>query len=56
MKAWLATQRFVDDAGLRAGVTNWLKSQAAEFYDEDISKIVNRYDKCLNLYDDYVEK
>lgn len=56
MKSWLATQRFDDDAELREGVTNWLRSQAAEFYDNGISKLVYRYDKCLNLYGDYVEK
>jgi [histone H3]-lysine36 N-dimethyltransferase SETMAR len=56
MKNWLATQRFDDDAELRAGVTDWLTSQAAEFYDDGISKLVYRYDKCLNLFGDYVEK
>lgn len=56
MKTWLARQRFDDDAELREGVTTWLKSQAAEFYDTGISKLVHRYDKCLNLYGDYVEK
>lgn len=34
---------------LRKGMTNWLKSQVAEFYDGQISKFVC-YDKCLNLY------
>lgn len=56
MKTWLATQRFDDDEELRAGVTEWLRSPAAEFYDEGISKLVHRYDKCLNLFGDYVEK
>jgi histone-lysine N-methyltransferase SETMAR len=56
MKTWLATQRFDDDAELQEGVTNWLKLQAADFYDAGISKLVHRYDKCLNLFGDYVEK
>lgn len=56
MKNWLATQRFDDDDELRACVTEWLRSQAADFYDEGISKLVHRYDKCLNLFGDYVEK
>jgi len=30
--------------------------QAAEFYDGGISKLAQRYDKCLNLFGDYVEK
>ena len=56
MKTWLATQRFDDDAELQAGVNEWLKSQAATFYDDGINKLVHRYDKCLNLNGDYVEK
>uniref|UniRef100_A0A8C5RFZ3 Transposase n=1 Tax=Laticauda laticaudata TaxID=8630 RepID=A0A8C5RFZ3_LATLA len=56
MKTWLGTQHFDDDAELRAGLTDWLKSQTAEFYDNGITKLVNRYDKCLNLFSKYVEK
>ena len=56
MKTWLTTQRFDDDAELQAGVNEWLKSQAAKFYDDGINKLVHRYDKCLNLNGDYVEK
>jgi histone-lysine N-methyltransferase SETMAR len=56
MKTWLATQRFDDDAELQAGVNEWLKPQAAKFYDDGINKLVHRYDKCLNLNGDYVEK
>lgn len=56
MKTWLATQRFDTDAELHAGVNQWLKSQAADFYRDGIEKLVPRYDKCLNLNGDYVEK
>jgi len=56
MKAWLATQRFDDDAELQAGMNEWLKSQAAKLYDDGINKLVHCYDKCLNLNGDYVEK
>ncbi|GBL84588.1 hypothetical protein AVEN_191058-1 [Araneus ventricosus] len=56
MKTWLTTQRFDDDEELHAGVSAWLKSQAAAFYDDGITKLVYRYDKCLNLYGDYIEK
>jgi len=55
MKTWLATQRFDDDAELQAGVNEWLKFQAATFYD-GINKLVHRYDKCLNLNGDCIEK
>ena len=37
-------------------VENWLKTQAACFYDEGIGKLVPRYEKCLHWSVDYVEK
>jgi hypothetical protein len=33
-----------------------VKVLAADFFDEEIQKLVPRYDRCLNLCDDYVEK
>ncbi|KAJ4435147.1 hypothetical protein ANN_23723 [Periplaneta americana] len=48
MKTWLSTKRFDDDEELKTSVVSWLQSQAAEFYDCGISKLVKRYDKCLN--------
>lgn len=56
MKRWLASQRFANDEELQNAVNGWLHSQAADFYAEGISKTVPRYDKCLNLFGDYVEK
>ena len=35
---------------------DWLNSQAGFWYEEGISKLVSRYDKCLNVQGDYVEK
>ena len=34
----------------------WLSHQAANFYDEGIKNLVVRYDKCLNIGGNYVEK
>ena len=33
-----------------------VNSQAAVWYEEGISKLVSRYNKCLNVQGDYVEK
>ena len=33
-----------------------MNSQAAVWYEEGISKLVSRYDKCLSVQGDYVEK
>ena len=44
------------DEDLQHAVVDWLNSQAAVWYEEGISKLVSRYDKCLNVQGDYVEK
>ena len=41
---------------LQHTVMDWLNNQAAVWYEEGISKLVSRYDKCLNVQGDYVEK
>jgi hypothetical protein len=33
-----------------------MHSQAAVWYEEEINILVSRYDKCLNVQGDYVEK
>jgi len=38
------------------GVNNWLHNLAATFFEEGLQKLVSRYDKCLNVDDNYVEK
>ena len=38
------------------GTADWLNSHAAAWYEEGINKLVSRYDKCLNVQGDYVEK
>ena len=56
MKVWLATQRFHSNEELMDGVNNWLHTLAAPFFDEGLQKLVSRYDKCLNVDGNYVEK
>ena len=41
---------------MKEKVQGWLSSQAADIYDLGIQKLVERYDKCLNKYENYVEK
>jgi hypothetical protein len=36
-------------------VCEWLNCLAANFYDEEIVKLVQRLDKCLNRNRDYVQ-
>lgn len=56
MKHWLGGRHFGTDDELQTSVENWLKAQAAAFYEEGIGKLVSRYDKRLNRSSDYVEK
>lgn len=47
---------FDTDEDLQTGINHCLMSLAVDFYKETVSKIyVSRFDKCLNLNDDYIE-
>lgn len=57
LKKFLSSgERFGNDEELKTSVTRWFHSQAAEFYDRGIQKLIPRYDKCLNSDGGYVEK
>jgi len=56
MKVWLVTQRFHTNEELMDGVNIWLHNLAAPFFEEGVKKLVSRYDKCLNVDGNYVEK
>ena len=56
MKVWLATRPFHTNEELMDVVNNWLHNLAAPFFDEELQKLVSRYDKCLNVDGSYVEK
>ena len=49
-------QRFQNDREAEMSVTQWFQSQAVDFYDTGIQKLVPRYDKCLNSRGEYAEK
>jgi histone-lysine N-methyltransferase SETMAR len=56
LKEFLGGRRFKSDEEVKDAVKEWLNGLAAEVYDQDIQKLVTRYDKCLNVGGDYVEK
>ncbi|GBL79037.1 hypothetical protein AVEN_48988-1 [Araneus ventricosus] len=55
LKEFLGGKCFGSDEELENAVTTWLNELAAEEYDMKILKLVDRYDKCLNVGGDYVE-
>jgi hypothetical protein len=55
LKRFLVAERFNCNDEVRTAVQHWVKT-AADFFDDGIQKLVPRYDKCLNLDGNYVEK
>jgi hypothetical protein len=56
MKVWLGPIVSTTNEELMDGVNNWLHYLAAPFFDEGLQNLVSRYDKCLNVEGNYVEK
>jgi hypothetical protein len=56
LKTWLKSQYFNNKEQLMERVNMWLSSQAANFFDIGIQKLIPRYDKCLSYRGDYVQK
>jgi len=56
MKVWLATRCFHANEELMDGVNNWLHNLAVPSFEEGLYKLVSRYDKCLNVDGNHVEK
>ena len=56
LKRHIGGQRYDDDDDVKTAVQQWLSSQAADFYEDGIQKLITRYDKCLNIGGNYVEK
>lgn len=56
LKGELGGTRFGSDEEVKNAVKSWLSSLAGSFYVEGIDKLVTRYDKCLNIGGNYVEK
>ena len=58
LKKFLSGQRqsFPNDREAKMSVTQWFQSQAADFYDIGIQKLVPQYDKCLNTGGNMFEK
>jgi hypothetical protein len=56
LKHHLSGERFPDDDAVEIAVRAWFQQQRKEFYAAGFQRLVKRWDKCLNLCGDYVEK
>jgi histone-lysine N-methyltransferase SETMAR len=52
----LGGQRFNVDAGVEAYVRSWLHTRPTSFYEDGISKLPIRWEKCVLKAEEYVEK
>jgi hypothetical protein len=55
LKEFLSGRRFRSDEEVEA-IKEWLNRLAMEVYDKGIQNFITRYDKCLNVSGNYVEK
>ncbi|GBM18834.1 hypothetical protein AVEN_203109-1 [Araneus ventricosus] len=55
LKKWLRGQSLQINEEIQSNVKVHLTSVAVTFFEEGIGNLVHRYDKCLNLHNDYVE-
>jgi hypothetical protein len=56
LKNWVGSQHFSNNEELIEGVKTRLSSQAADFFDPGIQKLIPEYDKYLISGGDYIEK
>lgn len=54
LKQWVGGQQLEEE--LKSAVVNWFNFQVANFYTEGLKKIVQHYEKNLELNGDYEEK
>jgi hypothetical protein len=56
LKKFLSGQKVISNNEAKTAVRQWFRAQSAEFYNSGISKLLMRWNKCLNRGGDYVEK
>lgn len=56
MKKPLRGRKFADLDELKLEIKPWCKNQSQEFYADGLLKLKERYEKCIHLKGDYVEK
>lgn len=56
LKEALRGKKFGNNEDVKNFVGKWLKQQDKDFFAAGIKKLVNRWDKCINVGGDYVEK
>jgi hypothetical protein len=55
-KHHLSAEHFPDDEAVEREVTAWFRQRPKKFYAAGFQGLVKRWDICLNVQGDYVEK
>ncbi len=53
---YMGGKKFLSNQEVKSAANSYLTKLDKSVYHTGIEKLVQRYDKCLNLYGDYVEK
>ncbi len=56
LKKFLGEKRIVNDENLKTTICQWMKDVGTQFYADGINKLVHRYEKCVQVGGDYMEK
>jgi len=52
----LRDKKFNGNDGVKENVLNWFQYQDKNFFAAGINKLIKKWDKCINVAGDYVEK
>lgn len=53
---WCGSPQVMEGEELKTAVLNWLKSQVADYYGQNVTNLVLWHKKCLEINVDYMEK
>lgn len=56
LNGYLGGKRFTDEDSFKLEGETWLNEKEAKWYKEGLQKLLPRYQKCMDLDGDYVEK
>jgi len=56
LKEKLRGIKFNGNDNVKENMLNWLRHQDKDFFVAGINKLIKRWDKCINVAGDYVEK
>ncbi|GBM43610.1 hypothetical protein AVEN_210551-1 [Araneus ventricosus] len=56
MKSAISRRHFRSNEEVQLAVKNFLRSLGTDFYQDGFLKLISRYDKCINVGDECIEK